>query len=147
MTTIADFEGVWWSLPLAVVALLAIPYTIWMRRKRRRARRAAIGEPIGEPYVFEETAPIAPRRPSDDPHLWMRLVVAFVMCAGLAWLCYRVLPRAGVDVPWWVPVMCFVVILVATLVRRSGEHSGESDEEGVIGRIGPDGSGRSSSQP
>jgi hypothetical protein len=135
-----DLGGVvYWlfSAPLAVAALLAIPYTIIVRRRRRLARRAQIGEPMGDPIAADEP----PRRePSDDPYLWLRLVVAFVICTGLAWVCYSVLPRIGVDAPWWVPVLCFGIILAAAVLRRAAEpQQADSGESGVAGRIGPEG--------
>ena len=144
--TLPDFDAataLWMSLPFAAIALLAIPYTIWMRRKRRRARRAAMGGPVGA-LAADEPLETKQDRPSDDPYLWARLLVAFVVCAGLAWLCYQVLPRIGFDVPWWVPVLCFGVILAATLAHRGAEkRATESDENDgdhpdIAGRIGTD---------
>ena len=40
--------------------------------------------------------------------------------------------------PWWVPVLCFGVILVTMVLRRAGERaeSGGEEESGVAGRIG-----------
>src|SRR5438876_6372464 len=85
----------------------------------------------------ESNPPLETPRAPEDGGLWVRLVVAFMICAALAWLCYRVLPRAGVDVPWWVPVLCFVVILITTLVRRAGEEGEGEEGPGIAGRIGP----------
>lgn len=133
--------GPWSMLPFAVLALLAIPYTFYVRRKRRLERWRQMGGPPTEPLPMGEPSPLPHADASDDPYLWARLVVAFVICAGLAWLCYRVLPRVGVDVPWWVPVLCFGVILVTMMVRRAGEREGAEEggeHRAVAGRIGPD---------
>lgn len=129
----------WYTMPLAIAALLAVPYTIWVRRKRREDRWREMGgstppEAFGDPALVER-----PESP-EDRSLWARLIVSFVLCAGLAWLCYRVLPRFGVDTPWWVPVLVFLIILGAAVFRRAAgeEERGESENEGVVGRIGPD---------
>lgn len=70
-----------------------------------------------------------------------RLFAAFVLCAGLALVCWKLLPAAGVLVPWFVPVLGFAVIFISVLARRldAGE-SGDDDEtqNGVAGRIGAD---------
>jgi hypothetical protein len=79
---------------------------------------------------------------SGDKALFRRLFVAFLLTAGLALVCIKALPAAGVDVPWYVPVLGFAVILVSVLARRVEEGAGD-DEDGddgdIAGRIGPGG--------
>lgn len=86
-----------------------------------------------------------------DKKLGRRLFVAFLLCSGLALICWRVLPRAGVLVPWYMPVLGFAIILFSTLAPRLDPGEGKDDDEGhggsggepgegddpVAGRIGP----------
>jgi hypothetical protein len=89
---------------------------------------------VGEPYdtVPGEEAAAGP--------LARRLFVAAVLIVLIALVCWLLLPRAGVHVPWWVPVLAFAVILVAA-AARAGEPGTEDDEQppespDVAGRIG-----------
>lgn len=52
-----------------------------------------------------------------------RLFVAILLCGATALVCWKALPRIGFDVPWWVPLVCFVVIAFSTLATM------ERDEE------------------
>lgn len=71
-----------------------------------------------------------------------RLFAAFILCAVLALVCWKVLPGAGVAVPWYVPVLGFGIIFFSVLARRldaGGEEEPGEDQDngGVAGRIGP----------
>lgn len=59
-----------------------------------------------------------------------RLFVAFLLIVLTALVCWLVLPKAGVDVPWWVPVVAFVLIAAAALLRSAETESGESESSG-----------------
>jgi hypothetical protein len=48
--------------------------------------------------------------------LWVRLFVAFVVCGAVAWVCYRILPSVGIDVPWWIPLLGFLIITLGAVV-------------------------------
>jgi CHASE2 domain-containing sensor protein len=49
------------------------------------------------------------------------------------------LNRAGVWVPWWVPVLAFAVIVIAALARAREAMADEVDESNdIAGRIKPD---------
>lgn len=89
-----------------------------------------------------DESPPSPESPPQDRGVWKRLAVAFVLILGVAWLCYWLLPRVGADVPWWVPILCFLVIVASVIVRRldSGDDGQDQDGDGgVAGRIGPGG--------
>lgn len=68
----------------------------------------------------------APAESPEDRGFFVRLFVGFLVSAALAWVCYGVLPRWGVDLPWWVPLLGFAVIVVALLAQRAAE--GEEGE-------------------
>jgi hypothetical protein len=71
-----------------------------------------------------------------------RLVIAGVLCAAIAVLCWGVLPRFGAYVPAYVPGIAFAVILGAALLRGGDDESdddGDAEDEqppDVAGRIG-----------
>lgn len=64
-----------------------------------------------------------------------RLFIAFLLIAGVSLLCWLVLPRVGFDVPWWLPLLGYVIILggavapeiEAALERRRSRAEGERD--------------------
>jgi hypothetical protein len=62
------------------------------------------------------------------PRLARRLLIAFLVIAFTAILCWKVLPRIGVDVPWWVPFVGFGVILFATLGTMGRAESPVDDD-------------------
>jgi hypothetical protein len=75
-----------------------------------------------------------------DTGLAWRLLVAGILSALLAVVCWVLLPRAGVDLPWFVPVLAFAVILAGALARAQEPSIDEVGDNGdVAGRIGPRG--------
>lgn len=58
-----------------------------------------------------------------------RLFVALVLIGATALACWRLLPRWGIDVPWWVPLICFGVIAFSTLATIERESDDQADEE------------------
>lgn len=86
-----------------------------------------------------------PKRPANAPQALgatlRRLFIAGLLSAAIAVVCWLVLPRAGVYVPWYVPVMAFAVIVVAALMRVAeiGGDDGDDEDDAppdVAGRIG-----------
>lgn len=62
-----------------------------------------------------------------------RLFVAFVLIGLTALACWKLAPRLGMDVPWWVPVTCFAIIVVGTFgIARSEGREPEEDMDGPI---------------
>ena len=66
-----------------------------------------------------------------------RLFIALLICVGLAVLCWKVLPRFSVDIPWWVPVSGFVVILFASVAAPRNPDDDDPDDQSGDG--GPEG--------
>jgi hypothetical protein len=67
------------------------------------------------------------------PRLYRRLSVAALVIAALAALCWLVLPRIGVDIPWWIPVIGFVVIVLsAVLAPGMSKDSNDHDPDAPI---------------
>lgn len=54
--------------------------------------------------------------------LFKRLSFALVLILVTALVCWRVLPRFGFHVPWWVPLAGFVVIALAALATIEREE-------------------------
>ena len=48
--------------------------------------------------------------------LYRRLFVALLVIIIFAALCWLLLPRLGVTIPWWVPVVGFAVIVASALL-------------------------------
>lgn len=73
-----------------------------------------------------------------------RLLVAGLLSAAIAGVCWWLLPKAGMYVPWYVPVLAFIVITIAALARAAevGDDDGDADDANdpgppdVAGRIG-----------
>lgn len=65
--------------------------------------------------------------PGDAPpeaegrRLFIRLVVAFCLCVGLAATCFVLLPAAGVYIPPWIPLVAMAIIAVAALLTAGAE--------------------------
>jgi hypothetical protein len=71
--------------------------------------------------------------------LGKRLLIAGLLSAVIAGVCWWLLPRAHIDVPWYVPIVAFGVMLAAALLgaRDASEgDDGDEDEPEVAGRIG-----------
>jgi hypothetical protein len=79
-----------------------------------------------------------------EPGTWRRLFIAFMVIVGLALAFYYLLPKAGLLIPWYVPILAFAVIVVSTVLRMfagarevpidlpaetPGEHPLQSDLE------------------
>ena len=52
-----------------------------------------------------------------EPGTWRRLFIAFMVILGLALAFYYLLPRVGLAIPWYVPLLAFAVIVVSTVLR------------------------------
>lgn len=48
-----------------------------------------------------------------------RLVVALVLIVALAVVCFGVLPAVGMNLPTWVPILTFAVIVVGALLSAA----------------------------
>ena len=63
-----------------------------------------------------------------------RLSIALILSIILGFGCYVILPRYGVTLPPWVPVLAFAFMLVASVaveLERDSEH--EQEEQDVCG--------------
>lgn len=61
-----------------------------------------------------------------------RLLIAFFLIVGVSLLCWLVLPRVGYDVPWWLPMLGYVIILggaLAPSIEAAMERRREAREE------------------
>jgi hypothetical protein len=70
-----------------------------------------------------------------------RLFVAALLSVAIALVCWLLLPRAGMYVPWYVPVVAFVIIAITAVMRVNeiGDDDGDEEDENppdVAGRIG-----------
>ncbi len=62
-----------------------------------------------------------------------RLLLASFVIIVLVVVCWQVLPRLGVSIPWWVPVIGFVVIALSALLAPGlSESDDEDDPDGPI---------------
>lgn len=57
-----------------------------------------------------------------------RLVIAFAISVLAAVLCWFVLPSLHVPIPWWVPLLAFVVIAAPTVLTAGPWQAPEPDE-------------------
>lgn len=67
--------------------------------------------------------------------LFKRLFVALLLIAVVAAIGWKVLPRWGFQVPWWVLIACFLVIAissVATMEREEPEPETQPDPDAPI---------------
>ena len=67
--------------------------------------------------VRDEPAPSPEAGDTVEPGTWRRLFIAFMVIIGLALAFYYLLPKAGLAIPWYVPVLAFAVIAVSTVLR------------------------------
>ncbi len=84
--------------------------------------------------------PHPPAEPADGPPapgLARRLLIGAGLCALVALACWLLLPRAGLYVPWYVPVLAFGVILIAAIAGGGAGAGGADGDSAVAGRIGP----------
>jgi hypothetical protein len=73
------------------------------------------------------------------PRLYRRLFIAAVVIAFLAALCWLLLPRIGVDIPWWIPVIGFIVIVLSALLAPGmSKDQDDEDPDGPIPFRPPD---------
>jgi uncharacterized membrane protein YbhN (UPF0104 family) len=73
----------------------------------------------------ERQYPRLQQEPRDDPPhfdgperqgLGRRLFIGFLIAIGAALACWWGGPKLGLDVPWYVPVIAFGIIVVATIL-------------------------------
>ncbi len=57
-----------------------------------------------------------------------RLVIAFAISVLTAVLCWFVLPSLHVPIPWWVPLLAFLVIAAPAVLTASPWQPPEPDE-------------------
>lgn len=57
-----------------------------------------------------------------------RLIIAFALSVLIAMLCWFVLPSIGVPIPWWVPLLAFLVIAAPALLTAGDWRVPEPDE-------------------
>lgn len=67
-----------------------------------------------------------------------RLLVASIFCIIIAVACWWLLPRVGMEIPFYVPLVCFAVIVFGAILRgeEADGDDGEEDEPEIAGRIG-----------
>jgi len=51
----------------------------------------------------------------------LRLVIAFVLCSIAAFACWFILPRFGLDLPWWVPLLAYAPMAISVLMMKASE--------------------------
>lgn len=61
------------------------------------------------------------------------MLVAFTLCALLAAACWWLLPRAGVYIPAYIPLLGFVVIFIAAALLLAPELRAERDDDKPAG--------------
>jgi hypothetical protein len=65
--------------------------------------------------------------------LYRRLLIAFFVIIVLALTCWLLLPSIGVDIPWWIPVIGFVVIVLSALLAPGmSKDAGDQDPDASI---------------
>jgi len=76
-----------------------------------------------------------------DKGVAQRLFIGFILIVAMVVVSWKILPAAGVYVPWYVPVLAFIVIIVSVLARRidAPVDDDDDDDTGIAGRIDPDG--------
>ena len=73
--------------------------------------------------------------------LGKRLLVAGLISVAIAAICWWLLPQAHIDVPWYVPIVAFGVMLAAALLGARDAQDlddGQDDDPDIAGRIGDD---------
>jgi len=60
--------------------------------------------------------------------VYRRLFIALLFIIAFAALCWLALPRLGVTIPWWVPVIGFAVIVVSALLAPSLSERRDDDD-------------------
>jgi len=61
--------------------------------------------------------------------LFRRLLIAALLCIALSLACWLLLPRVGFDVPWWVPLVGFIVILAGSLAPLLDREGPDADQD------------------
>ncbi len=62
-----------------------------------------------------------------------RLLIALILCVGLGVLCSWLLPRVGLNLPWFVPLLAFGAIFAGVVLNTNWneELRGDPDESPV----------------
>jgi hypothetical protein len=104
-----------------VIAVLAMQH-----RRKTRAQRRASREFTGPSEPLPEPADSRPRAPFLTP-LYKRLLISLGLIVVTAFVCWKLLPLAHIDIPWWVPILAFIAILAAALgtARDEDKHDPE----------------------
>lgn len=106
---------------LTSIATIVAAIIVMRHRRRLRAARRASHEFTGPAEPSPEfDQPHRPRRPFLTP-LHKRLLIALVLIIAIALVCWKLLPLAHIDIPWWVPVLAFIVIVIAALATAREE--------------------------
>ncbi len=61
--------------------------------------------------------------------MFRRLLIALFLCIALSLACWLLLPRVGFDVPWWVPLVGFAVILAGSLAPLLDREGSEAQQD------------------
>lgn len=63
--------------------------------------------------------------------MWKRLSIAFVVFAIVAVACYYVSPKIHVTIPWYLPMLAFVITMISAVWTAPRQASDEDDREPV----------------
>ena len=63
-----------------------------------------------------------------------RLFIAFFLIVLVTLACWYILPRVGVEFPWFVPMLCYLAIVGGTVIPMLEERSRRPPEPGPRNR-------------
>ena len=112
---------------LATVATIIVAIMVMRHRQRLRAARRASHEFTGPAEPLPDPSESSrPRKPWLTP-LHKRLLISLALIIAIALICWKLLPLAHIDIPWWVPILAFVAIVAAALGTAREETPSDPD--------------------